>query len=110
MAHPIQRARQALRNAELQAESAEDVDGDIEAGLGEAVPPASGTEADLPPMHQRIHDMTSSGQIGKGNNSKPVDQRPNLHRTKPASKIWRLHYALRMWHVCLGSAVRHASM
>ena len=39
MAHPIQRARQALRNAELHAESAED--GDIETGAGEAVPTAA---------------------------------------------------------------------
>ena len=51
MAHPIQRARQALRNAELHAESAEYVDGDIEAGPGEAV---SWTEADLPPMYPWI--------------------------------------------------------
>ena len=41
MAHPIQRARQALRNAEVHAESAEYPDGDIEAGPGEAVPMAS---------------------------------------------------------------------
>ena len=69
MAHPIQRARQALRNAELQAESAEDVDGDIEAGLGEAVPRASANEADLPPMHRRFYDTAPSGQIGKANDS-----------------------------------------
>ena len=35
MAHPILRARQALRSAELQAERAESfTDGDIEAGPG----------------------------------------------------------------------------
>ena len=44
-AHPIQRARQALRNAELHAESAED--GDIETGAGEAVPTASCMSSNL---------------------------------------------------------------
>lgn len=35
MAHPILRARQALRSAELQAERAESfTDGDVEAGPG----------------------------------------------------------------------------
>ena len=32
MGYPILRARQALRNAEVQAENVEDTDGDIEAG------------------------------------------------------------------------------
>ncbi len=41
MAHPIQRARQALRNAELHAESAEYPDGDVESGPGQGLPIAS---------------------------------------------------------------------
>lgn len=38
MAHPILRARQALRCAEAQTESAEYADGDIEAGPGMVAP------------------------------------------------------------------------
>ena len=40
MAHPIQRARQALRNAEAQTEQADgnQAEDDIEAGLGERPP------------------------------------------------------------------------
>lgn len=38
MAHPILRARQALRCAEAQTESAEYADGDIEAGPGIIAP------------------------------------------------------------------------
>ena len=46
MAHPIQRARQALRNAEAQTEQADgnQAEDDIEAGLGER-----------PPKHKTLH-------------------------------------------------------
>ena len=60
MAHPIQRARQALRNAEAQTEQADgngnQTEDDMEAGLGERPdPPHQPTPADI-----ALHDQLSN--------------------------------------------------